>query len=328
MTEANTTTSETLFLGVDGGGTKCKAKLVSASGEVLGVGISGPANPMVDPVEAKQSILESAQRALSDASLPSSQSHRVVAGVGLAGVNIHSCYQQVSQWQHPFQAFYLTTDLDIACLGAHQGQDGAVVVVGTGSCALAKQGTTNLYIGGQGFLLGDKGSGAWFGLEAVKHCLLTIDGIMPPSILSEQILRELDCEDAQTIVSLLARASSSQFAKLAPSVFDCAIQGDEIATKMVREGASYISDLIRRVLVLSPERISILGGLSHLLLPWLEYDVAKQLTEPRLSPEDGAILFAQQQMDHFSMQSVENRGNAYVWHNHGTGSERSASKAG
>ncbi|MFD1331301.1 N-acetylglucosamine kinase, partial [Methylopila musalis] len=32
-----------LFLGVDGGGTRCRARLADAGGRVLGEGLSGPA---------------------------------------------------------------------------------------------------------------------------------------------------------------------------------------------------------------------------------------------------------------------------------------------
>ena len=60
---------------------------------------------------------------------------QVVAGLGLAGVNLPGLYQKINEWHHPFKEMFLTTDLHTACIGAHKGADGAVIITGTGSCA-------------------------------------------------------------------------------------------------------------------------------------------------------------------------------------------------
>src|SRR5690554_7426787 len=39
----NTQVQEQLYLGIDGGGTKCRARIISASGRMLGTGVGGPA---------------------------------------------------------------------------------------------------------------------------------------------------------------------------------------------------------------------------------------------------------------------------------------------
>ena len=41
------------FLGIDAGGTKCRARLVNAKGDILGHGLSGPANVRVGGVEKR-----------------------------------------------------------------------------------------------------------------------------------------------------------------------------------------------------------------------------------------------------------------------------------
>ena len=38
-----------LFLGIDGGGTGCRAAVADASGRILGTGVAGPANLTSDP---------------------------------------------------------------------------------------------------------------------------------------------------------------------------------------------------------------------------------------------------------------------------------------
>ena len=131
--QLNSSGDDLLYMGIDGGGSKCRATLVSSADELLGTGVAGPANPFQDEQQAFDSVMESARLALEDAGLAIEDSARVVAGVGLAGVNLPRFYDLVQQWEHPFKQMFLATDLHIACLGAHDGQDGAVMVAGTGS---------------------------------------------------------------------------------------------------------------------------------------------------------------------------------------------------
>lgn len=56
-----------LVLGIDGGGTSCRAALATASGAVLGRGKSGPANIMTDLEGARHNIVEAARLAFVDA---------------------------------------------------------------------------------------------------------------------------------------------------------------------------------------------------------------------------------------------------------------------
>ena len=193
--DSNVTAQRPLYLGIDGGGSKCKAIIIDAHDNVLGTGIAGPANPFQDYQQTIISIVESAYLALADAKLVKSEINRLIVGIGLAGVNLPSIFEQMSQWQHPFAQMHLTTDLHIACLGAHQGGDGAIMITGTGSCGYSHINGQATMIGAHGFLHGDKGSGAWLGLQAVKkvhrlpirrrpdfakvteHCL-DIDGIV------------------------------------------------------------------------------------------------------------------------------------------------------
>ena len=166
-----------LYMGIDGGGSKCKACIVDVNNKVLGTGIAGPANAFIDQQQSIHSIINSAKLALVDANLAESDITRLTAGIGLAGVNLPSIYEEMSKWKHPFAKMFLTTDLHIACLGAHQGKDGAIIISGTGSCGYSFVDGKQVIIGGHGFPHGDKGSGAWLGLKGVKTVLLSLEGM-------------------------------------------------------------------------------------------------------------------------------------------------------
>lgn len=285
------TKDQPLFIGVDGGGSKCRATIYCADGTVLGTGVAGRANPLHGLTQTFESVEASTRLALLDAGMNESDSYLLVAGLGLAGVNVPRLYRDVTNWQHPFAAMYVTTDLHTACIGAHGGADGAVIITGTGSCGYAHVGDTSLSIGGYGFALGDKGSGAWLGLKAAEHVLLALDGFAVPTRLTDMLLNEFGVTDALGIVENLAGKSSSCYAALARSVLDCANEGDAVATAIVQEGADYISDMARKLFSLNPVRFSMIGGLAEPLQAWLGADVVAKISET-LAPPNSALCIS------------------------------------
>ncbi|MEH6608999.1 MAG: BadF/BadG/BcrA/BcrD ATPase family protein [Halioglobus sp.] len=291
--QKNNASNEPLYLGIDGGGSKCRATLYSADGRLLGSGVAGAANPFQNMERAHESILCAANLALNDAGSAASL-HGLVAGVGLAGVNLPEFYVAMNNWQHPFGKMYLTTDLHIACLGAHGGRDGAVIVAGTGTCAYAIVDGSHFSYGGHGFPLGDKGSGAWMGLEAIKSALLAHDNLGPETLLLPRICAHLET-DHLGIVSRFANAKSTQYAQLAPLVIATAIEGDQVASNIIESGVEYLARLAERLHCHKPPRIALLGGLAQHLLPWLEKRLTVPLSKPEMEPDIGAIYYARTQ---------------------------------
>ncbi len=284
------------FLGIDGGGSKCKAIVVDSDNNILGSGISGPANPLHGFEQAINSITESAELALKDTDLENVTLKDLTAGVGLAGVNLPLLFEQMSNWQHPFKQMFLATDLLIACLGAHQGEDGAVMITGTGSCGFSYVNGHPYTLGGHGFPHGDKGSGAWFGFQAANHVLMSLDGLKESSSINEKLMALLGVKDGLAMVETIAGKPAAFYARMANLVFDAAEQGDKVALAIVKEGAGYISGLARQLAKQQPPRISLIGGLTPRITPWLDQEVREQLQTPLCSPELGAVIFAKQQL--------------------------------
>ena len=284
--------SQALYLGIDGGGSKCKAIVVDENNTILGTGIAGPGNPLHGFEQATNNIAESARLALIDAGLGNLPLSSVKAGVGLAGVNLPVLFTQMQDWMHPFKEMHLATDLLIACLGAHDGQDGAVMITGTGSCGFVHVDGESQIVGAHGFPHGDKGSGAWIGLQAIKQVLLSLDELVEQASLTQTILNFLAAEDAVQLVEKIAGRPAAFFAKMAGFVFEAADQGDLIATDIIKEGANYISCVARQLMKKNPPRISLIGGLTPLLTPWLDDDIQQLLSVPLYPPEVGAVIFA------------------------------------
>lgn len=283
-----------LFLGVDGGGSKCRAVIAGADGVVLGSGVGGPANPFQNFDQSIHSITTATSQALTSAGLAQESSRNLRACLGLAGVNVPAVHQRVMQWAHPFREMWVVTDLRIACLGAHGGQDGAVIIAGTGSCGYSVVENREVLYGGHGFPCGDNGSGAWTGLEAVKQVLHALDGLAEATGLTKRISAHLQAHDAVSVVERLGDHTASEYAKLAPIVFTAAAEGDPVALRIVREGAAYLDELAHRLWATRPPRMSLIGGLATLVTPWLDKDVAARLSPALEQPEMGSVRLAMQ----------------------------------
>ncbi len=286
--------SQALYLGIDGGGSKCKAIVVDENNTILGTGIAGPSNPLHGFEQATNNIAKSARLALIDAGLSDLPLSSIKAGVGLAGVNLPALYTEMNDWMHPFKEMYLATDLLIACLGAHDGQDGAVMITGTGSCGFVHIDGVSKIVGAHGFPHGDQGSGAWIGLQAVKQVLLSLDELIEETSLIQTLLEFLEVKDELQLVEKIVGRPAAFYAQMAGFVFQAANQGDSVAKAIIEEGANYISRVARQLMKKQPPRISLIGGLTPLLTPWLDDDVQAMLSTPIHPPEIGAVIFAKQ----------------------------------
>ncbi len=151
---------QTLYLGVDGGGTGCRARLVDEAGNVLGQGLSGPATTRLGVENAWASVMRAWTGAAEEAGLDPSQAQNVKAGIGIAGLTRAGSREELESLPHPFGSIRFTSDGAAACLGAHSGHDGGIVIAGTGSIGPCLVGGQEVRAGGYGFPISDEGSGA------------------------------------------------------------------------------------------------------------------------------------------------------------------------
>lgn len=292
--------NEKYYFGIDGGATKCRAVLMDNNNTILGVGVAGSGNPVYGISDAQNSIVNAASKALEQAKPKFSELKNfglndLVAGIGLAGVNVASLEKVMTQWKSPFKSHYITTDLLIACLGAHNGSDGAVMVSGTGSCGYSFVNAESRIVGAHGFPQGDQGSGAWIGLKGVEAALLSLDSMGPRTTICDQIFKELQISSAEEIVEKVVSKSSSTFASLARCVFAAAKDKDRTALSIVNEGAKYLDNMASTLTLSASCRISLIGGLAETITPFLDDELQKKLSPALSPPEVGAVFYARQQ---------------------------------
>ena len=166
------------------------------------------------------------------------------------------------------------------------------MIVGTGSSGIAIHHDQQFEMGGHGFVVGDKGSGAWLGKMAMSHCLETLDGITPNNLLSEQIMSRLECNNAYDLVNLTLEAKPALFASIAPLVFQLAASQQEDALLLVNQAGTYINKICHRLLSGNLHRLSLIGGITQPLMPYLDSQLLAIIRPAQASPEQGAILYS------------------------------------
>jgi len=290
-----------LFLGIDGGGSNCRAWLQNAAGELLGQGQAGAANPVNGYQQTLDAIVTAAEQALHAAGLAPTLLAQLVVGAGLAGLHLPSMQQKLATWQHPFARLYLTTDLDIAALGAYGEADGAVIILGTGFSALGSVAGQKLAIGGFGFPINCTGSGSGLGLEAVKLALLAADGLAETSLLTEAVFHG---RSQQQLAETMLQATPGQYAQLAPLVFQCAEQGDAQALLLIRQAGAFIEKVSQRFLDAGVTQITMVGGIAPRLLPYLSSALQQKIQYQHAAPGLGALSFAKTQWQQERQEST------------------------
>lgn len=285
-----------LYAGIDGGGSKCSAILFNSSGEIVAQGLAGSANAARDLPTTLSSIVTSVKLALQQANIGTECISRVHVGAGLAGAFVPNINAQLMAWKHPFASFTVSSDLTAACFGALGGDDCALLIVGTGSSAARLVKGQITQFGGHGFLLGDKGSGAWIGRTVVASTLEALDGLRALSALHKHIMQTLAVNNSTELLEKMINATPSHFAILAPHVVTFAKQGDQTAMAIVEEGVDYLDKLCQRTLLDTNLPLVLVGGLAPSLEPWFSAVIRERIVKAKGGPEWGAMRLLQSEL--------------------------------
>jgi len=280
-----------MYLGIDGGGTRCRARIEDESGRVLGEASSGPATTRVGIEKAWRSIMEATEAAAAQAGLSYEDFARMQAAIGLAGLGRRGAEAALKNIAHPFATTVFITDGMAACPGAHSGADGAIVVAGTGSVGVGLIGGREIRIAGYGFPVSDEGSGADIGLQVVRLALRAADRRFELTPLLSEVLAAFDSDPYQA-VAWSEEARATDYAAFAPIVMRHANFGDPVGRRIVERAADAIGDLLDLFLARGIDRLSLVGGLSDAITPWLTPDLRDRLKRPDADAAAGALLVA------------------------------------
>lgn len=279
------------FLGVDAGGSNCRCRLVDATGRLLATAQAGPANAGLGLDALYATLRDVTGEAVRAAGLAPAQIAGIRAAMGIAGISRPGVRTALEGFAFPFASTLFDTDAAIANLGAHGGEDGAVLIIGTGSVAQVRVRGQSFRIGGYGFPISDEGSGAALGLSAMRHALRALDGRTRRTPLSSAVTERFDHDTAKAI-AWMDEATPRDYGSLAPLVMDYAEADDAIARSIVEDAALHIERFIETIFERGAPRCVLVGGLAPRMMPWLRARTVARLSSAMGDPLDGALRLA------------------------------------
>jgi glucosamine kinase len=304
------------YLGVDGGGTNCRIRLADENLVTLAEVKNGRSNLQIDGGEpAYKAILDGTRDVFETAGLDYAETANTYACFGMAGGRMDSARADFAARAWPFAGVKVYDDIDIAHAGALGGEEGGVVIIGTGSAAMSIVGGTRYQAGGWGFHIGDQMSGAILGRELVRYTVEANDGLVEGSPLTAAVTAALG-GDNQAIMTwsfgtemdlkLLSRDGSEgcddaligrapgEFGRLMPLYSDYLDKNDPVALKLLDIQMGYIDTYVRWFQGHGAQVMSIVGGLGQRLFPRLQDRHGDFVALPKFEPLHGAIILAKQ----------------------------------
>ncbi|WP_345829557.1 BadF/BadG/BcrA/BcrD ATPase family protein [Erwinia sp. HDF1-3R] len=281
------------FLSIDGGGTRCRARLTDRQNHLLAEAVGGPANVWSQFEAALASVEALTERVMTAAGLPPAARAQIAMVAGLAGANVASVKARLADWQPVCASLRVVGDVDIACLGAHQGAPGAALIVGTGSQGVLWDGERFSRVGGWGFALSDHGSGAELGRRTLRLALLAHEGIVPETAFTDRVMGRFD-RSPEAMLLWTQRAMPADWGSVVPEVFAAAQAGDPHADQLIQQTADDIALLVRRLMGADGGRLALMGGLAEPVQPWLAPDILAMLVPPLGDALSGAGWLARQ----------------------------------
>lgn len=300
----------TCVLGIDGGGTKTICVAADLDGRIIGKGVSGPANYLKEGLyTSKMSLSEAIERALQEAGRDRLSVQMVCAGIaGMGRSNDRLIMKKSFAEIVPNARLILETDAFITLVGATEYLPGVIVISGTGSIAMGlnEQGEV-ARAGGWGHILGDEGSGYDIARRGMAAALHDYDGRGPETLITKMIVDELYLANVEELIGLFYGSESSprRIAGIYPLVLEAAEEGDMVASNLIEQAASALTEaavaVIRKLgMESSIFPIALSGGVFR-NSPSLRNTFQRILTtqvpgahliDPLHSPEIGALLVA------------------------------------
>lgn len=293
-----------LAVGVDAGGSSTVVAF-SRAGRYAGGVAGGPANPSsMGSARAAQTIA----KIVRDACGAEDPAAMWVGAAGAASRSASQALQAALSAAFP-ETSHLTVSSDVATAlrAALPHGPGIVVVAGTGSVAYGENGEQSARAGGDGYLLGDEGSGFAIGFEAVKLLARAFDGRTAFDETAALVQDEFAVADRDGLLAAIYSGplDVARIAALAPKVIGLAAEGNAASMALVASAAASLSQLVTLVAVQigvgSPMPVVFAGGLlreDNLLSAMLRKRLAQEvpLARPlRLEdePARAALRFAE-----------------------------------
>ncbi len=225
-------------IGVDAGGTHSTAIAYDLNGKELGRAEGGPGQINADYEGGINNIADTVNELLDKID---GDCMRVL--VGIAGLSVVGNAPEVAATissrinNLPTRAI---TDSLLALYSGLEGEDGAVVLAGTGSVFNGLQDGHLIAVGGYGNILGDEGSGYAIAKSAMQSALLSWDK-REDNALIPMFTKFFNVEHMDECNAKFYKMANSEVAGMAVHVAKLADQGDPDASAVIKEQAHLLA---------------------------------------------------------------------------------------
>lgn len=285
-----TDSEKPLIIGVDGGGTGCRATIEAASGETLAHAKGGPANASTDYDLAVRNVISTVKDAAAKAEIPSWKLPLAIAHIGLAGVSGPDMQKRIAV-ALPYSQVTVTDDRATTITGALGGQDGYLLSIGTGTIVAVNNAGVHSFLSGWGFQISDQASGAWLGRAALEQTILCYDGIADHTPLSKAILAKF-AGDPTSLTAFGVLAKPADFAAYAPDVIQSAQAFDPWGQLIMKQGADYLRRCLLKLGFMPGDTLCLTGGIGPHYAAYLPTEFLSSHIQPCGSALDGAVQLA------------------------------------
>ena len=290
------------YIGIDGGGTKTLFGLYDQDGNLLKTHTEGTTHYVQVGYDGVTEIL---QRGI--AVLTEGIEGIVPVGLGLAGygreMTVRQNLEAAVKKAIGHNQYVLKNDAQIALNGALNGQDGILVIAGTGSIAMSRFDGQDDRCGGWGFSVGDEGSAYWIGKKVLAEFSKQSDGRHKKTALYDLVRETTQIKDDADIITYVNKTLGNKREEIAKLALICAkgaSVNDEACLDIYKEVASEISDMINVLARKSQKEkvmVSYTGGvwkgrnyMDETFKQCLDANV--EIIEPIQGPIYGAYLYA------------------------------------
>lgn len=265
--------------GIDGGGTHTRIEIRDMDNNLIRRGEFGPFNINSIGEDAFRALL---QEVFAWCGNIADCSRICIGGAGVSNPNTKQILAEELEKSGFSGLWKLCGDQEIALRGAMDGP-GVVVISGTGSICFGKNtaGQT-ARSGGYGHLIDDGGSGYALGRDVLSCAVRCADGRNEFTDILRAVCDRLgggvECIVPFVYAPDTDKAAVAQFSKIA---LELALQGDQKAWHILREGASELAQMVAAVqkkLGMPQCRIALLGGLIAVENPYRQAVVEKLST--------------------------------------------------
>ncbi|PRR83188.1 BadF/BadG/BcrA/BcrD ATPase family protein [Clostridium vincentii] len=249
------------IIGVDGGGTKTEAVAYDLKGMEVGKALTGFGNLVNGKEEALTNIMKAIDKLVYSLGIDGLRG----LYLGLAGTEVGNNGGIVrDRLKNKFKIDpIIMNDGDLALKALLKGEEGILVIAGTGSNVFGIKGNCKGRCGGWGHLLGDEGSAYKIAIQAFKRMIYEEDYGILKSELSKAVLNHFHANNVNDIMEFIYTSTKDEIAKIASVVSIAAEMGEELAKSILEKEGINLAKATERVfnkLLFEECKIGLVGG--------------------------------------------------------------------